>query len=59
MSDFVIQMRAVVIGFDGVTGRVMIVGMEGIEVSAYALYRFKVLFAVRTIMRTLSPLEHT
>ena len=52
-------MRAVVIGFDGVTGRVMIVGMKGIEVSAYALYRFKVLFAVRTIMRTLSPLEHT
>lgn len=52
-------MRAVVIGFYGVAARIMIVGMEGVEVSANALHRFKVLCAIRTIAERLLSYEHT
>ena len=59
MADFIVQMRAVVIGFDGVAAGIMIVGMKGVEVGADTLHRFKVLCAISTIAKRLSSWEHT
>jgi hypothetical protein len=43
LPHVVVEVRAVVVCFDGGALGVVRVGMEGVEVRAYALYRRKVL----------------